>query len=105
MKQFGKKARVGIAFLLSFLIMALYFVVVYQKIPFIYDINDDVAMRNVAAGVITGEPDAHLIFVKYILGLVISGWTMTGEAAGLLLMLAGLVLLLTTLLVYNKGFE
>ena len=73
MKQFGKKARVGIAFLLSFLIMALYFVVVYQKIPFIYDINDDVAMRNVAAGVITGEPDAHLIFVKYILGLVISG--------------------------------
>lgn len=73
MKQFGKKARVGIAFLLSLLIMALYFVVVYQKLPFIYDINDDVAMRNVAAGVITGEPDAHLIFVKYILGLVISG--------------------------------
>lgn len=73
MKQFGKKARVGIAFLLSLLIMALYFVVVYQKLPFIYDINDDVAMRNVAAGVITGEPDAHLIFVKYILGLLISG--------------------------------
>ena len=46
-----------------------------------------------------------IVFFAAGLGLVISGWTMTGEAAGLLLMLAGLVLLLTTLLVYNKGFE
>lgn len=46
-----------------------------------------------------------IVFFAAGLGLVIGGWTMTGEAAGLLLMLAGLVLLLTTLLVYNKGFE
>ena len=43
-------------------------------LPFIYDINDDVAMRNVAAGVITGSPDAHLLHIKYLLGLVIAGF-------------------------------
>ena len=69
----GTKARMAAAFLLAFLITAVYFIFVYVKLPFLYDINDDVAMRNVAAGVITGIPDAHLIFVKYVLGLVISG--------------------------------
>ena len=73
MRQMGTKARMGTAFLLSLLITGVYFAFVYQKLPFLYDINDDVAMRNVAAGVITGTPDAHLIFVKYVLGLVISG--------------------------------
>ena len=73
MKWAGTKLHVLAALAASFLIMSLYFVFVYQNLPFIYDINDDVAMRNVAAGVITGEPDAHLIFVKYILGLVIAG--------------------------------
>ena len=29
-------------------------------------------MRNVAAGVITGMPDAHLLHVKYCLGLLIA---------------------------------
>lgn len=63
----------AVSLLLSFAVTGIYFVAVYQKIPFIYEINDDVAMRNVAAGVITGEPDAHLLHVKYILGLVIAG--------------------------------
>ena len=72
MRQLGTKARILAALLLSLLITGLYFIFVYQRLPFIYDINDDVAMRNVAAGVITGEPDGHLIFVKYILGLPIS---------------------------------
>ncbi|MEG2455191.1 MAG: hypothetical protein RSC08_02960 [Oscillospiraceae bacterium] len=37
--------------------------------------------------------------------LMIYGWTMTGKMAGLLLMLLGLALLLTTLSLYNKPFE
>ena len=41
------------ALLLAFFITGIYFVFIYQMLPFIYDINDDVAMRNVAAGVIT----------------------------------------------------
>lgn len=72
MRQTEKKHLV--ALLLSFLITGIYFVFVYQGIPFIYDINDDVAMRNVAAGVITGSPDAHLLHIKYVLGLVIAGF-------------------------------
>ena len=39
------------------------------------------------------------------LGLLIFGWTMTGKLAGLGIMLAGIVLLLTTLSLYNKPFE
>ena len=73
MRKMGIKARMGAAFLLAVLITIAYFIFVYRMIPLYYEINDDVAMRNVAAGVITGEPDAHLIFVKYILGLFISG--------------------------------
>lgn len=73
MKQSGTKARMAASYAGSVLITVLYFSVVYHMLPFLYEINDDVAMRNVAAGVITGSPDAHLIFVKYILGLGISG--------------------------------
>lgn len=73
MQRMGTKARMAAAFLLALLITAVYFAFAYTRMPFIYDINDDVAMRNVAAGVITGTPDAHLIFVKYVLGILISG--------------------------------
>ena len=38
------------------------------------------------------------------LGLVIYGWKMTGELAGLGLMMLGVVLLLAALLIYNKPF-
>lgn len=73
MGQTEKRFRNTAALLLAFLITGIYFVFIYRRIPFIYDINDDVAMRNVAAGVITGEPDAHLLHIKYLLGLVIAG--------------------------------
>ena len=73
MRQMGTKTRILTALLGSFLITGIYFIAVYQNLPFIYDINDDVAMRNVAAGVITGVPDAHLLHIKYLLGLLISG--------------------------------
>ena len=37
--------------------------------------------------------------------LLIAGWKMTGKLAGLGLMLVGVVLLLATLMLYNKPFE
>lgn len=40
--------------------------------PITYAINDDVAMKNIASGVISGTPDGHLIFIKYALGYIIS---------------------------------
>ena len=102
MRNMGTKARMGTAILLAVLITAVYFLFVYQNLPFIYDINDDVAMRNVAAGVITGKPDAHLIFVKYILGLCISGlygifpgWDWYG------IVMIGIILLSFALILYR----
>lgn len=101
-KWTGTKERMLLAFLLSFVITAIYFVFVYKNIPFIYDINDDVAMRNVAAGVITGSPDAHLLHIKYILGLVIAG--LYGIAPGLDwygLVLIGIVLFAFSMILYR----
>lgn len=101
-KWIGQKGSIFFAFLLSFVITAIYFVFVYQNIPFIYDINDDVAMRNVAAGVITGSPDAHLLHIKYILGLVIAG--MYRIAPGLDwygLILIGIILFAFSMILYR----
>lgn len=39
------------------------------------------------------------------LGLIIGGWRMTGQLAGLGWMLLGLLLLLAALAIYNKPFE
>ena len=39
------------------------------------------------------------------LALVLVGWRMTGELPGLGLMMVGIVLMLTTLLLYNKAYQ
>ena len=39
------------------------------------------------------------------LGLVIFGWTLKGQLSGLGLMVAGVVLLLAALMIYNKPYE
>lgn len=46
-----------------------------------------------------------LIFAVVGLALVIIGWKMTGQMAGLIIMIVGVILLLTALLLYNKPFE
>ena len=50
---------------------------------------------------------AGLMAIFVVLGfvLLIVGWNMTGQLTGLALMLAGVVLLLTALMLYNKPFE
>lgn len=42
----------------------------------------------------------------FVIGLVlvVSGWKMTGQLAGLGIMLIGLVLLLSALMIYNKPY-
>ncbi len=39
------------------------------------------------------------------LALVLIGWSMTGEMLGLIWMLVGIILMLTTLLLYNQRFK
>ena len=48
-----------------------------------------------------------LIALFFIVGmiLIVAGWKMTGKMTGLVIMLAGLVLLLAALMIYNKRFE
>ena len=50
---------------------------------------------------------AFFITLFFILGLVLTlaGWRMTGKLAGLGIMLAGMVLLLTALFVYNAPYS
>ena len=47
-----------------------------------------------------------LMLVTFVLGmvLIIWGWMMTGQMAGLGLMLVGVALILTTLYLYNARF-
>ena len=47
-----------------------------------------------------------LIALFFIVGLslIIVGWKMTGELSGLGIMIAGLVLLLAAMYIYNKPF-
>ena len=50
---------------------------------------------------------AVLIVLFFILGIVLTvvGWKMTGQLAGLGLMLVGIILLLTALFVYNAPYS
>ena len=44
-----------------------------------------------------------ILFFVAGLALVLIGWGMTGELLGLGLMMAGIILMLTTLLLYNQA--
>jgi hypothetical protein len=47
-----------------------------------------------------------LMILFFVAGLVLVfvGWSMTGEITGLYLMLLGIILMLTTLFLYNKAY-
>ncbi len=55
-----------------FLIVCGIAILIYKVFPIVYFINDDIAMREIAAGTYTGTPDGHLIFIKYVLGVILS---------------------------------
>lgn len=38
-----------------------------------YAINDDITMQGVASGAVSGIPDGHIVFIRYILGIVLAG--------------------------------
>lgn len=46
-----------------------------------------------------------IVFFAAGLALVFVGWGMTGKLYGLGLMMVGIVLMLTTLLLYNKAYQ
>ena len=48
-----------------------------------------------------------LILVFFVVGLalIVFGWKMTGNLAGLGIMIIGVILLIAALMIYNKPFE
>lgn len=48
------------------------FLFMFLCIPFTYGINDDMTMRDIAAGAVSGTPDGHLVYIQYVLGKPLS---------------------------------
>lgn len=97
-----EKYRARKSILISLGVAAVCYAVVYKCFPMVYAINDDVMMRDIAAGAMTGEPDGHLIFVKYVLGILLSrmyrffpGFDWYG------LLLTGLIVFCLAILIYR----
>ena len=59
--------------LIVFAVLLLLFIILYKSVGLYYAINDDTTMQKLAAGSITGSPDGHLVFIKYVLGAVLAG--------------------------------
>lgn len=70
MKKGGYKA--GLCLAVSLVLSFFCGLAVYKAMGFVYAIGDDVIMRDIASGALTGRPDGHLIFMKYALGVVLS---------------------------------
>lgn len=45
-----------------------YLLLLLARMQLMYVIHDDVYIRDIAAGVVSGTPDGHLIYMKYVLG-------------------------------------
>ncbi len=52
-------------------VTAVYTLLVSMVFPWVYILNDDRFMKEVLSGVYNGTPDAHVIFLKYPMGVVI----------------------------------
>ena len=48
------------------------FALLFLCIPITYGINDDMTMRDIASGVVSGMPDGHLVYIQYALGRPLS---------------------------------
>ena len=59
-------------YLAAALVAFLAFLWTYKTVRIVYAINDDVSLREIASGSLSGVPDGHLIYVQYALGWAIS---------------------------------
>ena len=63
--RYGDHIAVGLTIVLNILLITLFF-------GFYYDLNDDVMMKDIMAGVYTGTPDGHNMQTLYPLGALIA---------------------------------
>lgn len=70
----GEQRRAGIInILISIVSILLVFVFLYQYAGFIFLTNDDLTLKAIVSGELTGTPEAHMIYSHYLLGLCLSG--------------------------------
>lgn len=88
--------------LFAVLVTVLYAAAVTAVFSWVYQMNDDRFMKEILSGVYNGTPDAHVIFIKYPLAVLIRelyiflpGWDWYG------MVMAGLNLLCLSLILYR----
>ena len=57
---------------IAIIAVVLLYTVLISRYDFLYELNDDITMRNILSGVYTGSPDPKCIFILYPLSVVIS---------------------------------
>lgn len=71
-KNVSTKWSKSVILLFSFLFIALLLILLSNKMTFLFAVNDDLFMRAIISGDLTGSPDAHAIFIYYPLAWLIS---------------------------------
>jgi len=71
-KYFPFLEEKNISFLLILLFNLLFFSLVAYLAPIRFQTNDDVGMCRIVSGLISGTPDAHLVFINYLYGWVLT---------------------------------
>ena len=66
------KGKNKLFYSLVFLVTILFFTIIYKSIGIYYAINDDTSMRKITAGSFDGNPDAHMVYIRYVLGVILS---------------------------------
>lgn len=65
-----KKKNSIICFVYCLIAVSALLFIFIKKFGFVLSSNDDVMLRSIASGNYTGNPDAHLIYIMYPLGLI-----------------------------------
>ena len=100
-----RETRTGAALAASVFLVLFYGIVIYNSMGFIYAIADDIIMRDIASGAFTGTPDGHLIFVRYLLGFLLSCcYQMNAAVDWYGFFMAGVILLGLAAVLY-RGFS
>lgn len=66
------KNRETLFMFISLITIVGFILITKSFIPITYAVNDDTTMKSIASGIMTGTPDGHLIFIKYVVGSVIA---------------------------------
>ena len=67
-----EKKKTFVFFCISFICVGILFIVLYKTFGFYYETNDDTSMKGIVSGYFNGEPDAHMIYIRYVIGVLLA---------------------------------